>query len=338
MSAAPARRNPSQARRGNAPTYWHSPDDVCLGAVQRAWVEEGRIGQTVRHYYYKLLSAGHIKLLPHKTSSKNAYNYVSKLLSSARMGEILPWSAVVDPGRRSFTHYYYESLADYLRAELVVWFPVDVWRHQPRRLEVWVEKDGLAEMAHDAVRRWRVPIYVAKGYGSATLIKDAAERYGNGRGWTLLYAGDFDPSGLDIERNLRDTLRLHGARPEILRVGLTQEDTWRLPPEAALALKKDDLRTKGFIQMYGPDQRGYELDALPAGQLRQMLQEAVVSRMDLDELRTAADIEREISTVIEARLRDVFAGLEQSVLSEGIPESDLPLDALWRYLLPEDEI
>lgn len=333
MSAAPSR-----IRKANAPTYWHSPDEVCLAAVQRAWVEEGRIGQTVRHYYYKLLSAGHIRLLPHKTSGKNAYNYVSRLLSSARMREVLSWDAVIDTDRRSFTYWHYASLADYLRTQESAWIQVDIWRHQPRRLEVWVEKDGLAQFAHDTVRGWRVPVYVAKGYGSATVIKDAAERYGNGRGWTLLYAGDFDPSGLDIERNLRDTLRLHGARPEIVRIALSQEDTWGLPPEAALDLKQGDSRTKGFIQMYGPDQRGYELDALPAGQLRQMLQAAVVSRMDMDELRIAAEIERETNTVIEDRLRDVFAGLEESVLSEGIPGSDLSLTDLWNYLLPEDEI
>jgi hypothetical protein len=304
-------------------------------AVQRAWVEEGRIGQTVRHYYYKLLSVGAIRLTNHEKSGKNAYQYVSRLLTDARMDDALPWRAVVDPGRRAFTHHAYKSLAQFLEAMQGAWIPVDVWRDQPRRVEMWVEKDGIAQLAHNAVEDYRVPVYVSKGYPSATVIREAARRYGSGKGWTLLYAGDFDPSGMDIERHLRDTLREHGARPQIERVALRRSDTFLLPPEAALDLKGKDSRTARFVALYGRDQKGYELESLPASQLTRRLVEVVESYMDVDALNEAFSVQHAIQEEVEAALAGVFDGLNERVLMEGLTGTDLA--AVRRYLGDPDE-
>lgn len=80
------------------------------------------------------------------------------------------------------------------------------------------------------VAELRIPIYVAKGYSSATIKNEARQRYGDGSHHVLLYCGDFDPSGLDIERELRDTLAAHVVHPLIERVTLTYEQTLELPP------------------------------------------------------------------------------------------------------------
>lgn len=312
-------------------TYWSLSAAECLAVVQRAYIEEGNIAQTVRHYYYKLLSAGAIRLFNVPNSAKNAYNHVSELLTDARNDGQFPWDAVVDPGRRSFSHWSYGSLSHFMRDQLRAFYRADIWRGQPRKLEVWVEKDGLAEFANRAVERWRVPVYVAKGYASATAAKDAADRYGNGKGWTLLYAGDFDPSGLDIERSLRDTLRSHGVRPEIVRVALTQQDTQQLPAEAALDLKPGDSRTPGFIKNYGARQKGYELDAMPAGQLRRKLEEAVASYMDFDAFAEAVAVERTVIEETEGALRDALGDLDDRILAR------LPDARLLRYLVDPDD-
>ena len=107
---------------------------------------------------------------------------------------------------------------------------LDFWRGQPQRVEIWVEKEAIAELVKNAVRSLRVPVCINKGYGSVTVVKDAAERYGSGKGWTLLYIGDFESSGLDIDRALRDGLKKYGSRPNIVRVTrghhLTYTDGW----------------------------------------------------------------------------------------------------------------
>jgi hypothetical protein len=303
----------------NTKTYWSASEDECVAGAQRAWIEDGRDGQTVRHYYYKLLSYGLIRLTSHNKSSKNAYNFVSRILNRARHQGVIPWRAVIDPGRRSFTHWHYDNIEEYAETETNSAYRLDPHRGQPRKLEVWVEKDGIAEIADGTARRYRVPVYVCKGYGSETVIKHAAERYGDGVGWTLLYVGDFDPSGLDIQRNLADSLAEHESFPEIVRVGLTQAQTRHLPAVAALDLKTNDKRYKAFVAKYGTDQKGFEVDALSAADLGRLIEGAIVSRMDMDAYKTALSVESRIRAFAESCLRDAMNGFAESVVNHGPP-------------------
>lgn len=338
---ASRRKAPARGARSplKPPTFEHLPLEAILSAVQRVWVEEGQIGQTVRHYYYKLLSVGVIRLLERKNSPKNAYGYVSKVLTQARMNEELPWSAVIDPGRRAFTYWSYDSLDQFIRTKEGAYAPLDIWRGQPRRLEMWVEKDGIAAFVREALEPYRIPVYVAKGYTSATTIKAAADRYGSGKGWTILYGGDFDPSGLDAERYLKDTLRLHGARPEIVRVALTQEQTATLPEVAALSLKKGDSRTKRFIAEYGAQQKGFEIDALPASQLRRMIRETAASYMDLEELQQAKSLEDYVEDRAREALEGTFSEVRDHLLALDEDPTAPPFDeeTRRRYLLDPNE-
>ena len=311
-------------------TFLSQDRSVCLARVQEAYVEEGEIGQTVRHYYYKLLSSGHIKLTDSENSGKNAYNFVSQLLTEARKKNTIGWDAVVDPGRRTLGSYAYSHLDRYLATQKSGYMQVDVWRGQPRKLEIWVEKDGMAQFIHDSIRRYRVNVFVSKGFTSTTEMRKAAERFEKGKGWTLLYLGDFDPSGLDIDRNIRDELREYGSRPEIVRVGLTHEDTLTLPDEPAIDVKGRDSRAKRFTQSYGD--KGFEIDALPARQLRERIIGAVESRMDIDALNDAIRVEWGIRQVVEARLEHTFDGLREDVLANGLPDSEAPHDAVRLYL------
>ena len=315
-------------------TFKSLSHEECLHVALRAYVEEGYIGQTVRHYYYKLLSAGAIKLLPqHDTSAKNAYAFVSDLLTEARRNGRFSWNAVIDPGRRAFTYWSYNSLREYILIESHSGFMLDVWRGQSRKLEIWVEKDAMADFVQRDVKEFRIPVYVNKGFGSATVIERAARRYGSGKGWTLLYAGDFDPSGLSIEQVLHTTLKDHGSRPQIVRVTLTREDTYNLPPESALDLKEKDSRTPGFRATYGYQQKGYELDALPAGKLRQKLLAAINTYLDMDAMQQAIELERTIKDRAAKRLEEAMEDFGQDILQHGVETSELALKDQLRYLV-----
>lgn len=213
-------------------TYTSLSDQECLSYVQQAYIDEGHMGQTSRHYYYKLLGYQAVQMTDHQNSAKQSYQYVCRLLVKARRKGLLPWYAVVDTARRR-TSYTSWHLQEYARAKMNSYITLDFWRgQQSKGIEIWVEKDTMMAFVNSIVSTYRIPIQVNKGYGSAATIKDAAERYGNGKGWTLLYIGDFDPSGLDIDRSLRDILRSHGSRPNIVRIALTQEDTVSLMPNA----------------------------------------------------------------------------------------------------------
>ena len=85
-AAYKARRDATkERRRGKAmePTFKHAPEQECLAGVMRAYQEEGRVGQTLRHYFYKLRVAGLIVLRPDikDRSNSNPYKYTSKLLT-----------------------------------------------------------------------------------------------------------------------------------------------------------------------------------------------------------------------------------------------------------------
>jgi len=309
----------------------------CLEVAKRAYEQEGGIAMTVRHYYYKLQS-GAIRLTDKPNSGKNAYNFVSRLLTNARVDDKFPWEAVADPNRRMLQEFAYNSFAQFRRVKESAWCPVDIWRGQPVRLELWVEKDAMADFVYGVVKPYRIPVVVCKGFTSATVVKKAAQRMGSGRGWVILYAGDFDPSGIDIERNVRDKLRSHGCRPEITRVALTLEDTLALPSEAALNLKKGDSRYKQFVALYGEDQKGYELDAMPASQLRRKIEEAVASYMDFEAFNEAIALERAVREEAGAALRGALIDFEEDLLSEEFGDRwDLNINTIHRYLMDPDE-
>ncbi len=317
-------------------TYISRPDDECLAYVQRAYVEEGRAGQTSRHYYYKLLGYHAVELFDHPSSSKQAYAYVCRLLVKARRRGLLSWSAVIDPGRRH-TSYTSWHLKEYAGALMRSYITLDMWRGQDGKVEVWVEKDTMMAFVDSIVSPYRIPVQVNKGYGSAAAIKDAADRYGNGKGWTLLYIGDFDPSGLDIDRSLRDILKKHGCRPNIVRIALTQEDTVSLIPNAGLSLKEKDPRRKRFVSLYGEDQQGYEIDSLPARLLRQRIIDQLSLYVDLEEFEQVKKLERAVDSLFVNKLRGTLDDLTEAILDRGVSSLGLTLTPERQYLYLKGE-
>jgi hypothetical protein len=223
--------------------------------------------------------------------SPNAYAWGGRLLSKALEAEQIPWYWMVDPGRRHFTHPS-DSLREFIDRQSRAFFWADVWKGQPRRPEICVEKEAMAAFVYNTVDDLRIPVRVMRGYTSVTAVKEAALHYGNGKGWTILYLGDFDPSGLNIESSFKKKLAQYGSRPTIRRVALTLEDTRALPSYAGLDLKEGDPRTKAFREMYGKDQKGYELDAMGAVELRQQLLSVVHEYLDLNEFNQAQELER----------------------------------------------
>lgn len=321
-------------RRSNVKTYWSASKEECLRNVHEVYLEEGQIAQTVRHYYYKMLGTS-IRLLPNEKSGKNAYNFVSRLLSEARLDGVFPWEAVIDPGRRNFPHGCYDSLEQFIRVASRRSFIADVWRGQTGKIEVWVEKDGLAEFAHSICSSYRVPVYVNKGFSSVTVIEEAARRYGTGKGWTVLYCGDFDPSGMEIESVMLDKLAWHKSYPEIVRVAITHEDTFSLPGQAGIEPKKGDSRTKKFLQKYGVDQMGYEIESLPVTQLRQRLESMLQHHVNVESLNAVIDLEDRVDELVNARLKNALLDFHAGIIANGVPGAQLAKQEQMRYLLKE---
>ncbi|EFH83077.1 hypothetical protein [Ktedonobacter racemifer] len=187
-----------------ASCFWHADKQTCLDLIWKDYEDNGRYPQMLRHFYYVLLSTEALRLSPKNAKADpadQAYKWVSTLLVQAREHVEFPWEGIIDSGRRSFSRWRGTSLQHFAESCQMASYTLDPWLLQKHRLEIWVEKDDMADALDRIVADLRIPIYVAKGYSSATMKNDAQLRYGDGSRHVLLYCGDFDSSGLDIEES-----------------------------------------------------------------------------------------------------------------------------------------
>jgi hypothetical protein len=236
---------------------------------------------TVRQVYYQLVARQLID------NNRGQYQAVSDMLVKLRQDGAVPWEWVEDRNRRPRTVPMWDDLGDFITAVRAS-YRRDVWQDQPAYLEVWLEKDALSGIFEDVLRRYGVTLNVGRGYDGWDSIHNAAERWGEGDDVTVLYFGDFDPSGEDMVRSLRERLGFFDCAPEIVKCALTLDDVRRynLPPDFT---KATDSRRAAFVARWGDV--SVELDALPGAVLRERLVTEVEARMDLDALATTREEE-----------------------------------------------
>lgn len=246
---------------------------------------------TVRQVYYQLVSRQIVE------NSRSRYQAVSDALVDARLEGAIPWDWIEDRLRRPRSVAMWTDLVDF--AWSARWsYRRDVWPTQPRQLEVWLEKDALSGIFEDALYDYRITLNVGRGYDGWSSIHHASKRYEGEKPVTVLYFGDFDPSGEDMVRSLRERLERLGSSPEIIKVALSMEDVerYQLPSDFT---KTTDTRRTAFVQQHGDV--SVELDALPADVLRARLVEEVKKYMDLDALaKVIAQEDREREQLVEA--------------------------------------
>lgn len=233
---------------------------------------------TLRGIYYALVTA---QLLE---NDLNQYKMLSRLLVEARQRGYMPWEWIDDRVRLPIADSMWDDRDDFAESVIAA-YRLNVWEGQPEYFEAWVEKDTLAAKLADVLRPYGVTLNVGRGYDGWTSIRNAADRFnsrGEGhRALTILYFGDFDPSGEDMVRSLQERLDFFGCRPKILKCALTREDidTYNLPPNPT---KAKDCRRDAFIAKHGD--MCVELDALPTKVLKQRLKDQVESRLDMSKL------------------------------------------------------
>lgn len=246
---------------------------------------------TVRQVYYQLVSRQVVE------NSRSRYQAVSDALRDARLDGTIPWAWIEDRLRRPRHVAMWRNLADFAETARTA-YRRDIWATQPHRLEVWLEKDALSGIFEDVLSEYGVTLNVGRGYDGWSSIRNASTRFGSGQNVTVLYFGDFDPSGEDMVRSLRERLAQLGSLPAIIKVALSLEDVTRydLPPNFT---KLTDTRRTAFVARYGDV--SVELDALPADILRSRLIEEVERRMNLEALATIrAKEKQERARLVEA--------------------------------------
>mgnify|MGYP000907811872 CR=1 FL=1 len=245
---------------------------------------------TLRQVYYRLVAA---QVIP---NNRNAYSNLSSHLVNARLAGIVDDSRIVDRVRQTLRVSCWGDLGHFLRAVRRS-YRREKWASQTFNVEVWCEKDAVAGVLEPVANAYEVLLYPCRGYNSYSALKEAGERIREcQRPTVVLYLGDFDPSGQDMPRDIRDRLtRDFGAVLDLQVIALTPEQVAAhdLPPNP---IKRSDSRAQAFADQYGGNV--WELDALPPDVLQALVREHVERFFD----KTAFELEREKEDEEQARL------------------------------------
>lgn len=228
-------------------------------------------GCTLRQAYYRLVVEG---LIPHTAP---AYRRLSARLAQARREERFP--DLIDPLREVHVPPAWPDAGAFLRAA-PDWFALDRTAGQATALYLACEKDTLRAQLRGWLERPGIPVLVVRGFGSQSYVQVVRERTARDeRPAVLLYVGDFDASGADIER---DWVARTACWSHVERVLLTHDQVrdYELP---AAAGKAGDPRWAGFAQRYGLDVDQpvqWEVEALDPAELQRLVLAAVAPYVD----------------------------------------------------------
>ena len=263
---------------------------------------------TLRQLYYRLVSR---RLFP---NTINSYKRLSRMMVRAREEGDAPINCLEDRSRRVLGRgdAGYRSAEEFIKQRLKSlqdsWkgFRMPMWEDQSYNVVVSLEKDALSRLMSDVANRYSVRTFPTRGYPSFTYVQRMASYIRNrlkGKPTVVLYFGDFDPSGVDIERDLTERLTKYRAGDfKIRRVALTRDQIVRysLPP---MPVKKSDARTPTFVAVYGDE--AVELDALDPNVLKQLVAESIEEYMDIEAwIRRENEIE-ELRQWIRAKLENM---------------------------------
>lgn len=250
-------------------------------------LSEYTIKLTLRQIYYRLVAKN---LIP---NTKSSYKGLSKQLVIAREKGDVNDRRIEDRSRKvqGYGDYGHEDLEEFLTSAVEdlkdAWsnFTRHLWKDQPNKVIVALEKDALSRLFLNVADKYRVQVYATRGYGSYTFVNDMAGDLEVDKENVILYFGDYDPSGRDIERDLKDRLvRYYGrANFTVVRIALKEEQIheYDLPPmpedAETLAKLERDPRSKTYGLEFA-----VELDALEPPILQGLIDNSILAQIDQD--------------------------------------------------------
>jgi len=236
--------------------------------------EEQEIKVTLRQLYYQLVARD---IIPNAIKE---YAKLSGLLTNARYTGDVDWTAIEDRTRIPKIPTTFEDV-DELIENAKRCYKLNRWEGQEYYVELWTEKDAISSVISPITNSYQVPVSVNRGYSSASSMYDSAQRFleHDGKIKIILYLGDHDPSGLDMDRDIQNRLEEFGVDVEVVRIGLTTEqiNQYSPPPNPA---KITDPRAKGYISEYG--ETSWEVDAIKPEVLQELIERFILKYLDLE--------------------------------------------------------
>lgn len=277
---------------------------------------------TVRYCLYQLASRG---LYP--STAKKHYRSLKELCLTARIrGADHEWglddASFLDNKRVvEDSGIGYDNLAEFQKPPGINRYYRNRWQDQAKhRTEVWCEKDTVAVLIRDVVENWDAILRISMGgFGRAFLVQAANSLAHVTKPIVILYLGDWDPKGENIEfaaregnerennrrrEGLKDILiAKHGWTPERWRkqvtwkrVAATESDFLSMDDKFKLPIKearideetgepsKGDALAPAWKERYG--ELCLEVEALEVSEVGE-----VANRLDVAIQRYGVDVE-----------------------------------------------
>jgi hypothetical protein len=250
---------------------------------------------SVRNLFYRLVVAGVID----KTQAEYK-NTVVRLCGQMREDGELPWSWIVDDTRWMHKPDSYNSLGGALQ-EMQRFYRRNLWQDQDHYCEFWCESGSAGGMIYPATSKWDCPLMAAHGFASKAFCWNTAKTIEyHEKPAIIFYVGDYDPSGVHIDRDIESKLRRYAPESDITfkRIAVLSEqiEQWDLPSAPP---KKTDSRARSF------DGQCVEVEAIPPDTLLQLVDDAITSIIDQDVYQRMLRVE-----AAERKTLDFYVGCE----------------------------
>lgn len=264
---------------------------------------------TIRGLHYQLVSRGMTNDIQH-------YKRVVAATGQARWDGIIRFDAFSDRDRALACNTIadpvdLEEEESTAKRQIKLWmehYYRNKWENQPYYPEVFIEKKALEGVFYKPCLAHGIALGACKGYPSLTFLHDAAIRFqeavDHGKMPIILYFGDYDPSGEDIPRALKENIMKLGCEEiEVRRISLVEDQViaWHLPPAPTKVTDSRSANWDGLGQV--------ELDAVKPEKLIELLNDAVADIFDEELYDELKDIEKEERETYVADMKEYVQSL-----------------------------
>jgi len=189
------------------------------------------------------------------------------------------------------------------------------------RIEIWVEKGSIRNFIGRLAAKYRLSIQVLRGFASLSMYRKALDRARIRGVGLVLYIGDFDPSGLLIEKVAEEEMD-HKLGIRFVRLALTMEQIKRFkPPSRPVNMK--DSRAKEYIEKYGD--RCWDVEAIRPRTLYRLIETGLKQAVPPEFLAEAETREKaaRLARPVTERLRKTIEREVSRLLEAGVPEEEI---------------
>lgn len=245
---------------------------------------------SVRGLYYQ----AEVAEVPGIDKTESGYAKAQTQCLKLRREGRLPYAAITDSTRYMRRPRTYDGWEDALQSTARL-YRKSLWADSEVEVEIWLEKSALVGVLYPVTAEYDVPLMPTGGYSSETFAFEAVDDLrGTGKTLVIYSLYDFDRSGKDAERSLKEKVERFGREfnvPVTFRaLALTLEQV------QSLALPTRPHKRKSPADRAWPYDFAAELDAIPPDTLRQMVRDVIEMHLparELEHLKRVEQAERE---------------------------------------------